>query len=163
MLSMSISRRVLLGSAAITPLFGLVDCATTPSAPTATVQTDLALLANALQALGPLVNTAPGSAAVFAQVASALAAVQQAMAAATSAATSATVATLTSLLTTLGPAIIGLFPGGGTAVTIVQAVISLLPELEALVGIASVAPNRPIYMTPAMAHGLLAVLPPARE
>jgi len=153
---MTLTRRAVLlaGTAA------LAGCASAAPVTSATIQADLTLLSNALNYLEPLVKAVPGSAAVYAQIVSALATVEQAEASA--APTTTTLSTVTGLLTAVGPAIIGLFPGGGTAVTIAEAVVSLLPELESLAGIASATPNRRVFMTVEAAHAVLDKLPAAR-
>ena len=138
----------------------LAGCAGAAPVTTATIQADLTVLSNALNDLEPLVKAAPGSAAVYAQIVAALGTVEQAEASA--APTTTTVSTITGLLTAVGPAIIGLFPGGGTAVTIAEAVVSLLPELESLAGIASATPNRRVFMSVEAAHAVLDKLPAAR-
>src|ERR1019366_360173 len=134
--AMNISRRTLLGTV---PALGLAACVgvapgtTTTSTLAQTLAADEQLLANGLAAVGPLVNgvIGPAAAAAYAQVQAlaVLVAKDQAALVAANPTGPTTVQTIVSLANTLGPAIIGLFPGGGTAVTIANAILGLMPGL----------------------------------
>ena len=151
----------LLTAVAISAAVALSACSGTTS--TATVSSDLQLLANALAAEQAYIPAS--DAALVKQVQTALATVQAAVNANPNISTIQGIATV---VEDVAPAIVGLFPGGGTAVTIVDAAVALLPELESLLGVpsASVASARvgvpaAYVMTPEMARAVLATLPKA--
>jgi hypothetical protein len=139
------------------PALALVACSTTTTTtPMTQINTDLQLLANGLSALLPFLPASAG--AVSAQVQTTLAEVQRALAATP---TPTTIQGIGTLITNLAPAVIGLFPGGGTAVTVVGAIVALLPTIEAAIGLAGAEASARATMTPAMARGVLATLPKA--
>jgi len=122
---------------------------------TTTLAADETLFANALAALEPLVP--PSAANVLAQIQQAETVVVGAINSVASAnATSGQ--SLINTVTAVASAILGLFPGGGTAVEIAKAVLALIPEVAAIFGISgAVAP----VGTPSAgaARTLLAALP----
>jgi len=161
--TMLFASSTLLTGAALLAATGCSTTTTTPTTPTAvpTIASDATLLANALAALEPLIPSA--AQAVYAQVVAAATTVaKDATTLLTATGTTATNAgtEILSLISTIGPAIVGLFPGGGTAVTIIQAAISLAPELASLLGLASYAKSSVAsVMPPTLARGVLAGLP----
>lgn len=147
---MSISRRALLGATAIA---ALAACTSTTGA-----SSDLQLVASGLAALIPVLPASATSAVQQAQAV--LQAVQSALA---SNPTLTTIQQIGSLIADLAPAVIGLFPGGGTAVAIVNAIVALLPEIETAFGGASMAAKFgakkvQVVTTPADARAFLRTL-----
>lgn len=152
---------------AATATLGACVTGTTPVAPISSLAADAQLLANGLAALVPLISPVAGAdaAKILADVQAAAATVAADAKAIAASATPSTslVQEIVSLASGLGPLVIGLFPGGGTAVTIAQALIALAPTLLSAIGVTSMAPKvmmmvRPAVMTPAMARGVLAVV-----
>jgi lipoprotein-anchoring transpeptidase ErfK/SrfK len=160
---MNVSRRALLAAAAALPL-GLARCSSTGPAitmpPAATLASDSTLLANGIAAIEAAL---PSSSPLLARVQAAATAVAADEAAVAAAATPAAVASagqnILTVVADIAPAVIGLFPGGGTVVTIADAALALLPEVGDLLGLAG-APGRPApTMSAAAARGVLAALP----
>jgi hypothetical protein len=143
-------------------LFAVAGCATgTTTATGPTIAADATLLANALASLQTLIP--PGSQEVFAQVVTAAEAVAKdatTLATATGSTAIGAGSDIISLITSVAPAVIGLFPGGGTAVAIAQAALALLPELASMLGLVKYAKSSvPVTTTPTAARALLAPLP----
>lgn len=161
------SRRALLTTAALLPVAACAT-ATTPSTSTsptlslANIAADTTMFANALAALLPLIpNT---SAAVIAQVdqgAQLVASIATSIASAASTTAVASGKLVISTVSSIAQAVLGLFPGGGTAVTIANAVLGLLPEFTALLGISG-GVAAPVGVTPNAAKATLAMLPKSK-
>jgi hypothetical protein len=155
-------RRALLANGTLVLLVAACATATTTPSLSAQLAADGQLLANGLAAIEPL----PASAsAVLAQVQAAAATVAKDVAALAASATPSTsvVSEIVGEVGDIAPIVLGLFPGGGTAVAIVQALVSLAPSLLSALGITAapraggVAPS----MTPAQARAVLSALPRA--
>ncbi|CAN5950501.1 unnamed protein product [Sphagnum jensenii] len=133
--------------------FVLSACTASGNLDTATIKADETLFANALAALKPLLPTSANG--ILQQIETAETAVVAAINGTPTAGSGQTVITIVS---SVAAAIIGLFPGGGTAVTIAQAVLALVPEVAALFGLSG-APGAPSPMALPTAKALLASLP----
>lgn len=153
---MFISRRALLGATGLAVVASVTACSSTTA-----LATDLQLIANGLAAAAPLL---PASAVtVSADVQSALSAVQQALAGTPSL---STIQDIGNLIERLAPEVVALFPAGGVAVTIVGAVIALLPTIEQAFGGSTLAARFAAHglrvgETPAQARAALRTLPTA--
>lgn len=133
--------------------FVLSACTASGNLDTATIKADETLFANALAALKPLLP--PSANGILQQIETAETAVVAAINGTPTAGSGQTVITIVSAV---AAAIIGLFPGGGTAVTIAQAVLALVPEVAALFGLSG-APGTPSPMALPTAKAVLASLP----
>jgi hypothetical protein len=141
-------RQVLLAMTALLPL-PLAACPGTTTAPP--LATDLQLFENALAAIEAALPTgSPLIATIEADIATVEAEI--------TAGASSPSATTASLLESIASAVLGLFPGGGTIVTIANAILSLLSGL----GVALARPHI-LTMTAADARAYLRTLPMRRR
>jgi hypothetical protein len=158
------TRRRFLRCTALAPLAVVAGCSmtgTTTTVPTpTTLASDATLLANAMAAMeaDPTIAASP----LFAQVQKAAATVAADEAAVAAASSPTTVQTagsdILNVVEAVAPAVIGLFPGGGTIVTIAQAALSLLPAVAGFLGLSGASKISPAMTVPE-ARGVLAALP----